>query len=115
MQRQIFLALLCLAGIVGLFAMRTIVGLNTLTAVPAKVISADATDLPALTKGDRLPSRFFDSALPKPPVETGWVDVTEPPKLSEEAPLKQSDASKDEIVSWHWHEGSKVVRRRRAQ
>jgi len=126
MQRLILLALLCLAGIVSLFAVRIAEVVNTVKVVPATTISAEVrsqtiiankVDLvtPALTKkGNRLPSRLFDDTLSNTPIETVQVVPTELPRPSAQ-PAKQTEASKDEIVSWHWHEGSKVVRRRRAQ
>jgi hypothetical protein len=113
MHRLTWLAIFCLAGIGGLFAVRSAVGVTAVGRAPA-AITADVTEssTSALAKGDRLPSRFFDSALPNSAVETIRIVPTEATK--QESP-KQSTASKEEIVSWHWHEGSKVVRRRRAQ
>ena len=116
MQRLILSAALCLAGIAVLFAVRTVVGANAVTAVPLKVITADTIDsaTPPLSKGDRLPSPFFDTPLPETPVETVTILQTEIPRQPAEPP-KQSEASKDDVVSWHWHEGSKVIRRSRTQ
>jgi len=116
MPRLILSAALCLAGIAGLFAVRTVVGANAVTAVPPKVITADTVDsaTPPLSKSDRLPSRFFDTPLPKTSVETVKILPTEIPKQPTEPP-KLSEASKDDVVSWHWHEGSKVIRRSRTQ
>ena len=113
MQRLLWLALFCLLGIGGLFAARTVAGVTPggRTAVTADV--TDAEKLP-LVKGDRLPSQFFDRTLPKTTVETVKIASTDVPKEPETA-LKQPEASKDDVVSWHWHEGAKVVRRRRSQ
>ena len=117
MQRLIWLALLCVVGIGGLFVIRSLMGASAVShrvpeVVAPEVIAPVVTDdAPALPKGDRLPSRFFDSAfdgaLPKPAVETLKIVPAEAPKPPE--------AAKDDVISWHWHEGSKVVRRRRAQ
>ena len=109
MPRLIWLALFCLAGIGGLFAIRSVVAVSAINRVSPKAIAADVTDVatPPLAKGDRLPSQFFNRALPKSAVETVKIVPTEPPK--------QSEVLKDDVVSWHWHEGSKVVRRRRPQ
>jgi hypothetical protein len=81
-----------------------------------KAVAADVTDAenPPLAKSDRLPSRFFDRALPKTTVQTAKIAPADVPKEPETA-LKLPEASKDDVVSWHWHEGAKVVRRRRSQ
>lgn len=80
-----------------------------------KAVAADLADLtPPLAKGDRLPSRLFDNALPKTAVETTKIVPVEPPVQST-ALRKQSEISKEDVVVWHWHEGSKIIRRRRVQ
>jgi hypothetical protein len=109
MQRLLWLALFCLLGIGGLFAARTVAGV---TPGGRTAVTADVTDAekPLLAKGDRLPSPFFDRAVPKTTVETVKIIPKQP-----ETALKQPEASKDDVVSWHWHEGAKVVRRRRSQ
>jgi hypothetical protein len=116
MQRLLWLALFCLLGIGGLFAARTVGGVTPGARTAMKAVTADVTDAEklSLVKGDRLPSQFFDRTLPKTTVETVKIaptDVTKEPG----AALKQPEASKDDVVSWHWHEGAKVVRRRRSQ
>ena len=108
MQRVIWLALLCFVGIGGLFVIRSLMGASAASRDAPEVIAPDVTAAETpLPKGDRLPSRFFDGAPPKAAVET--VKIVPP-----EAP-KPPEASRDDVVSWHWHEGSKVVRRRRTQ
>jgi hypothetical protein len=108
MQRLVWLALFCLAGIGGLFAVRSAVGVTQVGKAAPQAIAADVSDpsIP-LAKGDRLPSRSFDSILPKTSVATVKIVPFESPRRPE--------ASNDDVVSWHWHEGSKVIRRRRAQ
>jgi hypothetical protein len=115
MQRLLWLALFCLLGIGGLLAARTVAGVTPGGRTAMKAVTADVTDAekPPLAKGDRLPSWFFDRALPKAAVETVKITPTDLPK-EPEAALKP-EASKDDVVSWHWHEGAKVVRRRRSQ
>src|SRR5574337_744352 len=106
MQRLVWLALFSLLGISGLFAARTVAGVTVIKRGAPDAVAADVTDndeLP-LAKGDRLPSPFLDGALPKTVVDTVKITPTEAPK--------QSEAPKHEIASWHWHEGSKIVRRR---
>jgi hypothetical protein len=113
MQRAVWLALFCLVGIGGLFSIRSVVGVSKVSRVTPEAASVDVIDTATpLPKGDRLPSRFFDSALPKPAVETVKIVPAEAPKQSE---VPRAETSKDDVVSWHWHEGAKVVRRRRPQ
>jgi len=115
MKRLIWLALFCLAGICSLFAVRSVVDVGAVGRAAPKAIAADLEDLaPALAKGDRLPSRLFDNALPQTAVETTKIVPIEPPKQST-ALRKQSELSKEDVVMWHWHEGSKIIHRRRAQ
>jgi hypothetical protein len=69
-------------------------------------IAADTAELTKqpLGKSDRLPSFFADRVAPRIAVEREKIT---PVKIAKE------DDVKDDIVSWHWHEGSKVIRRRR--
>jgi|1186.fasta_scaffold1071875_1 hypothetical protein len=106
MQRLLWFGLFSLLGISGLFAARTVAGVTVIKRGVPDAIAADAADnhdLP-LAKGDRLSSPFLDGALPKTVVGTVKIAPTETPQ--------QSEAPKDAIASWHWHEGSKIVRRR---
>jgi hypothetical protein len=107
MQRIAWLALFSLTIIGGLFAISCVTTLRTAGHAASDSIVADVTDVATpLPKGDRLLSRFFDNTLPETPVETVKIVPIRVPK--------QSEASKDDVVSWHWHEGAKVVRRQRA-
>jgi hypothetical protein len=118
MQRLILLALLSLIGIGGLFAARTVMGLHAVAAVSPKAIAADTTTgsiTPTPAKGDRLPTRVFDDAPPITSVETVKVAPVELPKPSAETVQRSATSADDDIVSWRWHEGSKIIRRRRAQ
>jgi hypothetical protein len=104
MQRLLWFGLFSLLGISGLFAARTVAGLTVIKHSAPDAIAADATDIGLpLPKGDRLPSPF-DGALPKTVVDTGKITPTET--------RQPAEAPKDEIANWHWHEGSKIVRRR---
>lgn len=68
-------------------------------------MAADAREIEEpLAKGDLLPSPFLDVAVPKTVVGTVKITPTEPPQRSE--------AQKNEVASWHCHEGSKIVRSR---
>ena len=106
MHRLRWFALFSLLGITGLFAARTVAGVTVIKHSAPDAIAADATDIGELplAKGDRLPSPFLDGALPKTVVDTVKVTPTEAPQPAE--------APKNEIANWHWHEGSKIVRRR---
>jgi hypothetical protein len=105
MQRLLWLALVSLLGISGLFAARTVASVTVIKGGAPNAIAPDVAndDLP-LAKGDRLPSPFFDVAVPKTVVDTVKIRPTEPPQ--------QAEAQKNEVASWHWHEGSKIVRSR---
>ena len=106
-SRIIWFALFSLAAVGGLATVRSVVGSNVVDrTLPAAVAATGASDtaLP-LPKGDRLPSPFFNGAPREIPVVTVKVAPTENPQKLE--------ATNDEIVSWHWHQGSKIVRRRR--
>ena len=104
--RLIWFALFSLAAVAGLATVRSIVGPYVVDrGLPAAVAATD-TALP-LSKGDRLPSAFFDGApreIPVVAVKVAPIDNSQKP-----------EATNNDIVSWHWHQGTKIVRRRRAQ
>lgn len=106
MHRLRWFALFSLLVISGLFAARTVVGVTTVDHLASDAVAADVTGVEQepLAKGDRLPSPFLDGALLRTLVATVKVTPTEAPQ--------QAEAPKDEIANWHWHEGSKIVRRR---
>jgi hypothetical protein len=112
MRKLIWLVVISIISIGGLFVARNIGSAATHRVVPNDLLAADLIDLgnPALAKSDRLPSRFFDNALPKAAVEIVKVVPDSPKRLDN--PLQQPESSKDDIVSWHWHEGTKIIRRR---
>jgi hypothetical protein len=107
-SRPIWFALLSLAAVGGLATVRSIVGSHVVRrTLTAAVAATDARDTLPLPKSDRLPSPFFDGAPREIPVVAVKV-----------APIEKSqkpEATNDDIVSWHWHQGTKIVRRRRAQ
>ena len=108
MQRMVWLALFCLAAVAGLVVVRSVVlGSSAISGALPVAVAAAVEDIAApLAKGDRLPSRFFDPDLSRTPVETRKIIPSEP--------QKKSESSKEDIVGWHWHEGSKIVRRRKS-
>ena len=113
--RLIWFTLFGLAAVAALASVRLIKGWHVVDRpLPsAKATAIPSDDAPALPKGDRLPSPFFDNAPREKPVATVKVDPIEAPRKIE-APKKVESSSGD-IVSWHWHQGSKIVRRRRAE
>ena len=108
-SRLIWFALFDLAAVAALASVRMIKGSHVVDRpLPsAKTTAITSDDALALPKGDRLPSPFFDNAPREKPVATVKVAPIEAPKKVE--------TSSGDIVSWHWHQGSKIVRRRRAE
>jgi len=101
------LSIFCLAAIGSLLAIRTLrVDLNAVSHRTApEAIAADFADLakPPLAKSDRLPISLINSD--QQPVTAVKIEKLAPVPAS-----RQTEANED-VVSWHWHEGSKVVRR----
>ena len=110
-MRLVWLAVFCLAGIGGLFAVRSALGVSPILKYAPALVTVDPEDdgVP-LVKGDRLPSRFIESAPPVTAIETVKIVPIEAPKQQSSGDIKQPEAK--DVVSWHWHEGGKVVRRR---
>jgi hypothetical protein len=116
MHSLLWLALFCSLGIGALFAVRTVAGMTALGRAAPQAVAAGPTDMerPPLAKGDRLPSRVIDTA----PLTTTAIDTALPTtaidtvKITPTQAPKQSETPKDEIVSWHWHQGGKIVRHR---
>jgi hypothetical protein len=108
MRRLLWLPVFCLIAIGGLFAVRGLrADVSELGNRPAPAaLAADFSDLaePALAKSDRLP---INLVKPYRPVSTTLKEKTTVP-----VPAAQQVQTADDVVSWHWHEGSKVVRRR---
>jgi hypothetical protein len=62
-----------------------------------------------LAKGDRLPSHSIDdNALRQ-------VGLDALKRAAAATIIPSPEAATDNVVSWHWREGSKVVRRRQSQ
>jgi hypothetical protein len=114
MKRLIWLALFCLAAIGSLCAVRVILGMGAnARAAPPTAIVPDPT--PPLAKGDRLPLRLPELSLPRTPVETTKIAPVERSDRSTAPAVEGSEVAKEDVVMWHWHEGAKITRRRRAQ
>jgi hypothetical protein len=112
MRRLWWLSAFCLVAIDGLFAMR---GLRADVSAPGNrsapaALAADFSDLaePALAKSDRLP---INSVKIDRPASTLKEEPVKPVRAAPVSAAQQAQAA-DDIVSWHWHEGAKVVRRR---
>jgi|SRR5581483_5516394 len=115
MSRVVWLALFCLAAIGGLAVIRSVVGSSSATRPMPADMAADVSDAaPALPKGDRLPLRSFDKAAPPPDVITTNPAVATSAVAPVETAKRPEAKAKDDIVSWHWHQGSKIVRHRKA-
>lgn len=139
MPRLVWLALFCLASLGCFTVVRSIVRPGVAAApAPASLVSADI-EMP-LAKGDRLPSNVsrqavlegdrlpYDilrqvgldalkqSAAPTTVPEPAAPDPVPEPKSAAAVTVTPKAAPPvDEVVSWHWREGSKVVRRRQSQ
>jgi hypothetical protein len=106
MFRMIWLTLFCLAAVGCLTVVRWI-ATPAVSARPSPVaVVSDGT--PAAAKGDRLP----------PHVDNGTLRQAGLDALKKAAALSASskrESTSDDVVSWHWREGSKVVRQRQSQ
>lgn len=109
MLRLIWLALFCLAALGGLSVVRSVIGPGA-AANPAP--TTPATNLAdfnkPLAKGDRLGSHYMDNGA----LRQAGLDALKNAVMS--ADSSKRDAAADNVVSWQWHEGSKIVRRRRS-
>jgi hypothetical protein len=115
MLRTVWLAIFCLAAIGGVAVIRSIVGSSSASRALPAAISADISeDTPALPKGDRLPSRFFDRTVPASTPAVATINPAVVPIKAAPAEAPKQPPAKDDIVSWHWHQGSKIVRRRKS-
>jgi hypothetical protein len=126
MLRLFWLALFCFAAL----GCVTVVRLIVRPGVATTAVASPDVDAP-LAKGDRLPSDVLRQAAPEggrlsydilhqvgldalkrsaataAPIEAAADNVV--------TAVPKAEAAADNVVSWHWREGSKVVRRRQAQ
>ena len=111
MPRLVWLALFCLAALGCLTVVRSLFWPGIASPVPPALASAsDFLDLDEpLAKGDRLPSHSIDdNALRQ-------VGLDALKKAAAATIIPSPEAATDNVVSWHWREGSKIVRRRQSQ
>jgi hypothetical protein len=115
MSRTVWLALIFLLFLSALFALRASIGAPTLigstAAVPPSAIGAGPP--PPLEKSDKLPSLDLHRAEAKASVMT--VKIAPAPREAK-ASAKTSEVThaageRKEVTSWHWHAGSKIVKR----
>jgi hypothetical protein len=109
MPRLVWLALFCLAALGCLTVVRSIAWPGAASPAPSR-LSTDVLDLdvpPA--KGDRLPSRLIDN------IALRQVGLEALKRAVAPTAIPKPEATADNVVSWHWREGSKVVRRRQSQ
>jgi hypothetical protein len=116
MARTDWLALICLVAVSVLFAVKTSIGARVIPAGTASL--ADAATAPAITeepplaKADRLPSRYFPATPSKTTLSTvGIMPTPEPEKAMPTASLSAPRTENREVTSWHWHSGSKIIKR----
>jgi hypothetical protein len=115
MPRTFWLALICLLAVSVLFAVRTGLGTRLISVATASADAATASAIneePPLAKADRLPSRYFLATPSKTTVSTIEVAPTpEPEKAGPTASVSGQRTENHEVTSWHWHVGSKIIKR----
>jgi hypothetical protein len=105
MFRMIWLTLFCLAAVGCLTVLRWVMSPAVSARPPPAAVASDNTPL---AKGDRFPSQVDNGALRL----AGLVALKKAAALSA---ISTPKTATDDVVSWHWREGSKVVRRRHSQ
>jgi hypothetical protein len=118
MPRTLWLALVGLLVVSALFALRTSTGARAIAgrtdAAPPAAIEDDG--LP-LAKSDRLPSLALNRAESKASVTTVKIapDPPETKASSRTVEAHRAGREREEITGWHWHAGSKTIRRTTSQ
>jgi hypothetical protein len=107
MLRFVWLALICLCLVGALSVVRTTIAARAVTEAvspeSADAATAQTDDAPPLAKADKLPVPNSDVAkkiVTVVPIEPA------PAEKKTKAPAKI-----EETTSWHWHEGSKIIKR----
>jgi hypothetical protein len=115
MLRFVWLALICLCLVGALSVVRTTIAARAVTesASPAlaEAAPAETDDAPPLAKADKLP--VADSGVAKKMVTVVPIEPAPAEKI-EPAPTEKktkAPAKIEETTSWHWHEGSKIIKR----
>ena len=102
---MIWLTLFCLAAVGCLTVVRWIMT-PAVSSRPSPMLTVVSEGKTAATKGDRLPSSHVDDGALR---QAGLDALKNAVALSA---ISKRKSSSDDVVSWHWREGSKVVRRR---
>lgn len=115
MARTVWFAFICLLAVSVLLAVKTGIGARVIplgTASLADAATASAIyEKPPLAKADRLHLRQF---LATPDTTVSTIEITptpEPEKATPKAGVNGSRAESQEVISWHWHAGSKITKR----
>jgi hypothetical protein len=114
MPRTIWLAVVCLLFLSALFALRSSIGARPIVESTAAAPPAVVDDGPPLAKSDRLPSLDLDRTEAKASVST--VKIAPTPPAANGSPKKvEAAGEREEVTSWHWHAGSKTIKRTTSQ
>jgi hypothetical protein len=107
MLRFVWLALVCLCFVGALSVVRTTIAARAVTEAvspdSAGAAPAETDDAPPLAKADKLP--VADPGVAKKLVTVVPIEPA-PAEKKTKAPAKI-----EETTNWHWHEGSKVIKR----
>lgn len=106
MLRTVWLALVCLICLGALFALRTSFGSSPMKVKPSSFEAAAGSEREQvpLAKADRLDLNYLRNAPEEISVDT--INTSRPAPTAPEVKLKDT-----EVTSWHWHEGSKTIKR----
>jgi hypothetical protein len=121
MDRALWLAFGCLFAISILFVLRTTIGAQVMPAATAFSTQAPiaSAEAPPLAKADRLALPYFDNSQ-KTIVDRPQETIPDSPQASlvrenatatSSANVSKSVAADREIISWHWHVGSKITKK----
>jgi hypothetical protein len=114
--RTVWLALICLISLGVIFTLRSNIGARAMRDETASVLTPlpfpPIDDRPPLAKSDRLPSPYFDKTAAKR-ADTILPAVPEAPSNPKQADdlVPQSKSEASEVTTWHWHAGSRIMKR----
>ena len=119
MPRTVWLALICLTSLGVLFTLRSNIGARPLLSETAPVLAPSSAlpidDRPPLVKSDRLPSPYNKPAAKSAGTVQNLSTVpgrTISPKANQPGDVSsQLTAEANEVMTWHWHVGSKITKR----
>jgi hypothetical protein len=114
MPRTIWLAFGCLLCLGALFALRASTGARSI-ATPGDSAPPAAIEDGPLAKSDRLPSLPLDHAEAKVSVRTVKIAPEQAEAKASPKAAQQAGSERNEVTSWHWHAGSKAIKRTTSQ